>query len=99
MSTLSKFRRLRAGSKTTKKNNIILYLKITPHKIQKPHPTPDEKIPVENKIKWKCTFSADSRATQPKIYKNRAPNEKLPTQICNANWLVSMRDDLASKDI
>ena len=45
MSTLSKFRRLRAGSKTAKKNNTIIYLKITPHKIQKPHPTPRRENP------------------------------------------------------
>ena len=38
MSTLSKFQQLRASSKTTKKNSIIICLEITPGKIQKPWP-------------------------------------------------------------
>ena len=39
MPTLSKFQWPRARSKTTKKNNTIICSEITPHKIQKPHPT------------------------------------------------------------
>ena len=37
MSTLIKFQQLRASSKITKKNNIIICLGVTRHKIQKPY--------------------------------------------------------------
>ena len=39
MSTLSKFQQLKASSKTTNKNNIIMCLEITLRKIQKPYLT------------------------------------------------------------
>ena len=51
MSTLIKFQRLRANSKT-KKNNTIIYLENTPRKIQKTYPTPRR----ENS-RQKCTVS------------------------------------------
>ena len=49
MSTLSKLQQLRASSKTTKKNTIIICLEITPRKIQKPHPTPRRENPCRKK--------------------------------------------------
>ena len=51
MSTLSKLQRPRASSKTTKKNNIIICLEITPRKIRKPHPTPRRENPCRKKKK------------------------------------------------
>ena len=69
MSTLSKFQRLRASSKTTKKNNIIICLQITLSKYRNLTQPPGEKILVE-----------DSRAARPKVCRNRAPKGKLPTQ-------------------
>ena len=50
MSTSSKFQRLRASSKT-KKNNTTICLEITPHKIQKPHPTAQRENPRRKKKK------------------------------------------------
>ena len=76
MSTLSKFRRLRVNLKITTRGNTIICLEITPHKLQKPHPTTRQENP-----RQKGTVSADLPATCPKICRARAPNEKLPTQI------------------
>ena len=49
MSTLRKFQRLRASSKTTKQNNAIICLEITPCKIQKPHQNSRQENPRRKK--------------------------------------------------
>ena len=72
---LSTFERLRATSETIKKKSTIISLEITMCKIQKPHPTPRRE-----KSRQERTVSADSWATRPKVCRNRAPNENLPTQ-------------------
>ena len=89
LTDVSKFQRLRASSKT-KENSTVICLEITSHKIQKRHST----LRRENS-RQKCTVSADSRTSRPKICTNRAPN-RFATQI---NRLLSLRDELLSKVI
>ena len=115
MSTSSKYQRLRASSKITKKNSTIIYLEIAPRKIQKPHSTS-----LARKFLSKCTVSADSRTICAKVCRSHAPNENLPIKkftrrnsqqktrmikklvnrfATQTTWLVSRRDGLQPKGI
>ena len=112
MSTLSKFQRIRASSKTIKEDSTIINLEITARKIQKPHSNPWRKNFLQkqslrrfmrNLPKTLEKMCPQQKPVHPEIRQNRCisrmtkePVNQFATQI---NWLVSIRDELLPKGI
>ena len=103
MSTLSKFQRLRARSKTTKRNSVstIICLEITSRKIQNTHPNPRrENSPSKTHSLRRLTRNSPKNPTEtvrptkksPPRNHAKSPNfmyhKETSKRICNANQLT-----------